>query len=91
MMMILGVAQWMVPRPRPDDGQYGAGVAEAAYWIITSATVLRFLSELARSGSGALILKLAVAAGGLGQIIGLALFFYNLWPRIRTAGARTLD
>jgi len=29
-----------------------------------------------------------VVAGGLGQIVGLALFFHNLWPRIRTVGAR---
>jgi cbb3-type cytochrome oxidase subunit 1 len=88
MMMILGVAQWMFPRPPRDNSQYRLGTAEAAYWIMTSATALRFVSELGRSGSTALILRLAVVAGGLGQIVGLALFFYNLWPRIRTAGAR---
>jgi hypothetical protein len=91
MMMILGVAQWMFPRPPREAGHHRTGVAEAAYWIVTSATVLRFLSELGRSGSDALTFKLAVVAGGLGQIVGLALFFYNLWPRIRTAGARTRE
>jgi heme/copper-type cytochrome/quinol oxidase subunit 1 len=88
MMMILGVAQWMFPRPPRDNSRYRPGTAEAAYWIMTCATALRFVSELARSGSTALTLRVAVVAGSLGQIVGLALFFYNLWPRIRTAGAR---
>jgi len=42
----------------------------------------------ALSGSSPLTLRVAVVADGLGQIVALALFFYNLWPRIRTAGAR---
>ena len=87
MLMILGVAQWMFPRPPRENSHYRPGTAEAAYWIMTCATALRFVSELGRSGSGSIILRVAVVAGGLGQIVGLALFFYNLWPRIRTAGA----
>jgi hypothetical protein len=91
MMMILGVAQWMFPRPARHDVRYRPGAAEAAYWILTTATGLRFVSEVARSTSAAMILKVAVVAGGLGQIVGLAVFFYNLWPRIRTAGARARE
>jgi heme/copper-type cytochrome/quinol oxidase subunit 1 len=88
MMMILGVAQWMFPRPARDDPRYRPQGVEAAYWIITGATVLRFAGEIAREGSAALLVRAIVVAGGLGQIVGLALFFYNLWPRIRTVGAR---
>ena len=90
MMMILGVAQWMFPRPAKDNPRYRPGAAEAAYWIVTAATTLRFAAEIARAGTTASLVKMAVVAGGLGQIIGLALFFYNLWPRIRTVGARPL-
>lgn len=89
MMMILGVAQWMFPRPARDDSRYRPAVAEAAYWILTIGTLARFGAEMARSASDALALRVAVVGGGLGQIAGLALFFYNLWPRIRTAGAGT--
>src|SRR4051812_28957383 len=32
MMMILGVALWMFPRPEREDVRYRPGVAEAAYW-----------------------------------------------------------
>jgi len=88
MMMILGVAQWMFPRPARDDPRYRPQVAEAAYWIMTGATALRFAGEIAREGSAALLVRTIVVAGGLGQIVGLALFFYNLWPRIRTVAAR---
>jgi heme/copper-type cytochrome/quinol oxidase subunit 1 len=88
MMMILGVAQWMFPRPAKDDPRYRPHVAEAAYWVVTAATALRFAAEVARAVTSAPLVKAAVLAGGLGQIAGLALFFYNLWPRIRTVGAR---
>lgn len=91
MMMILGVAQWMFPRPARNDARYRSGAADAAYWIVSAATALRFLGEVARSASLAPIFKLAIVAGGVGQLVGLALFFYNLWPRIRTAGARARD
>lgn len=88
MMMILGVAQWMFPRPPKDDSRYRPQVAEAAYWIMTAATALRFGSEVGREWTAALLVRTLVVAGGLGQIGGLALFFYNLWPRIRTVGAQ---
>jgi heme/copper-type cytochrome/quinol oxidase subunit 1 len=89
MMMILGVAQWMFPRPPTDDARDRARAAELAYWVLTIATALRFAAELARTGTEAGIVRASVVAGGLGQIGGLALFFYGLWPRIRTAGTRS--
>jgi heme/copper-type cytochrome/quinol oxidase subunit 1 len=88
MMMILGVAQWMFPRPAKDDPRYRPQIAEIAYWLMTGATTLRFAADVAREGSAALFVRALVVAGGVGQIVGLALFFYNLLPRIRTVGAR---
>jgi heme/copper-type cytochrome/quinol oxidase subunit 1 len=88
MMMILGVAHWMFPRPIRDDPRYRPGAAETAYWVMTVATALRFAAELASPATAAPLVRAAVVAGGLGQIVGVALFFYNMWPRIRTAGAR---
>lgn len=87
MMMILGVALWMFPRPAKDDPRYRPRAAEAAYWIVSGATALRFASEVGHAAIGATPLKVAMIAGGLGQIVGLAVFFANLWPRIRTTGA----
>jgi len=88
MMMILGVAQWMFPRPAKDDPRSRPWVAEMAYWIVTPATALRFAGDVARASNASPLVRTIAVVGGLGQIVGLALFFYNLWPRIRTVGAR---
>ncbi len=88
LMMILGVALWMFPRPERGDTHFRPGVAEAAYWLVSVSTGVRLIGELLRAVTAAPWLRWSVAAAGLGQILGLCLFFYNLWPRIRTAGAR---
>ena len=38
MMMILGVALWMFPRPDRDDVRYRPALAQAAYWLLTVST-----------------------------------------------------
>jgi uncharacterized protein involved in response to NO len=82
MMMILGVALWMFPRPDRDDVRYRPALAQAAYWLLTVSTAARFVSEV--SSPGPLHRWLTVVAG-LGQVVGLGVFFYNLLPRIRSA------
>ncbi len=86
MMMILGVALWMFPRPAKGDSQYRPAVAETAYWLLASGTLVRVIGELARTRSDALGLRWLVVASGAAQIIGLLLFFHNMWSRIRPAG-----
>jgi heme/copper-type cytochrome/quinol oxidase subunit 1 len=88
MMMILGVALWMFPRPAPNDPRYRPRLAELAYWIIGVTTLARFLGEVGRTTSDAAALRWLVALAGLGQVLGVAMFFYHLWPRIRSPGAR---
>jgi cbb3-type cytochrome oxidase subunit 1 len=83
MMMILGVALWMFPRPGRDDRQFDTRKAEAAYWLITLGTAVRLAGELLRPASGAMPVRWGVVAGGAAQTIGLALFFYAMWSRIR--------
>jgi cbb3-type cytochrome oxidase subunit 1 len=87
LMMIQGVALWMFPRPERGDTHFRPGLAEAAYWLVSVSTGVRLIGEL-RAVTADPWLGWSVAAAGLGQILGLWLFFYNLWPRIRTAGAR---
>ena len=38
MMMILGVALWLFPRPDRDDVRYRPALAETAYWLVTLGT-----------------------------------------------------
>jgi heme/copper-type cytochrome/quinol oxidase subunit 1 len=87
MMMILGVAQWMFPRPAKGDPRYDPRLAEVSYWLLASGTAVRVLGELARSGSEAGWLRWTVLMSGFLQIVGLLLFFANMWPRIRGLGS----
>ena len=83
MMMILGVALWMFPRPARDDRHFDPRLAEAAYWFLAVGTASRVAGELARPLSGATALRWIVVLGGVSQAAGLALFFWTMWTRIR--------
>ena len=83
MMMILGVALWMFPRPAKEDTRFDLRLAEAAYWCVTLGTAVRVLGELLRPGIVAGWLRWAVVLGGAAQAAGLALFFWTMWTRIR--------
>jgi len=87
MFVILGVAQWLFPRAPKDDTRYRPNRLLAAYWILTVATALRIVSEAARAYSDALALRWIVVGAGLGQILGLAVYFYSMWSRIRPVGS----
>jgi len=88
MMMILGVALWLFPRPERADTRYRPALAEAAYWCVTVGTAARVLGELLRTVSGSAWLRWSVVLAGFVQIAGLLLFFYTMWSRIRAVGSQ---
>ena len=83
LMIVMGVATWMFPRPARDDTRYRPELAEAVYWVMTLATALRATAEMVLGLTGAPLLRWLVAAGGLGQLVGAALFALNMWWRVR--------
>ena len=87
LMMVMGVATWMFPRPARDDSRYRPELAEAAYWIMTVATALRALAEVTVAAAGTLGLRWLIALGGLGQLAGAAVFVLNMWWRVRMPAA----
>lgn len=87
MMMILGVALWLFPRPDKSDDRYRPALAEASYWMLTVGSAVRVIGELLRPGLSAGWLRWAALIGGLLQIGALAVFFFNMWSRIRAAGS----
>jgi len=91
MLMIMGVALWLFPRPDKTDTRYKPALAEAAYWLVTAGTAARVVGELLRASSAAAWLRWTVAVAGLAQIAGLALFFYTMWPRIRAVGSQSRE
>jgi cbb3-type cytochrome oxidase subunit 1 len=88
MMMIQGVALWMFPRPDKTDARYRPELAEAAYWLVAVSTAARVVAEVLQPVSGERPLRWVIVLAGTGQVIGILVFFANMWPRIRSAGAR---
>lgn len=83
LMLVMGVATWMFPRPARDDTRYRPELAEAVYWIMTTATALRAVAETLVAFAGTLGLRWIIALAGLGQLAGAALFAVNMWRRVR--------
>jgi len=83
LMMVMGVATWMFPRPARDDTRYRPELAEAVYWVMTMATALRAGAEIAVALAGTLGLRWLIALGGIGQLAGALLFVLNMWWRVR--------
>ena len=91
MLMILGVALWMFPRPAQDDTRYSPRAAEAAYWLVAGGTGARVIGELLRPTVDDAWLRWVVVLAGLAQIAGLATFFHTMWSRIRPVGSRARE
>lgn len=88
MFLILGVGLWLFPRPEKGDERYRPERIEAAYWILMPATAARFLAEAARASFDGSWLGWVVVAGGVGQAVGLGLYFWTMWTRIRPVGSQ---
>ena len=87
LMIVMGVATWMFPRPARDDARYRPELAEAVYWTMTVATCVRAVAELLGAYADSRALRAAIALGGLGQAAGVLLFVVNMWTRVRMPSA----
>jgi heme/copper-type cytochrome/quinol oxidase subunit 1 len=87
MMMILGVALWLFPRPDKTDTRYRPALVEAAYWLLTLGTSVRTIGELARPTLAAGFVRWLIVLSAFAQIAGLLVFFYTMWFRVRGLGS----
>jgi heme/copper-type cytochrome/quinol oxidase subunit 1 len=87
LMIVMGVATWMFPRPARDDARYRPELAEAVYWTMTVATCVRAGAEILGAYADSSALRAAIALGGLGQAAGVLLFVVNMWTRVRMPSA----
>jgi heme/copper-type cytochrome/quinol oxidase subunit 1 len=85
--LILGVALWLFPRAPKGDTRYRPAWISAAYWILTAGTAARIAGEVLRVGSAADWLRWAVLLSGTAQVVGLGVYFWTMWPRIRSVGS----
>lgn len=91
MMMIMGVALWLFPRPDKEDSRYNPSLAGLAYWLVTIGTSGRILGELFRMQTPAMWLRIAVVLFSLTQAAGILVFFHTIWTRIRPLGSRARE
>lgn len=87
MMMIMGVALWLFPRPARDDARYRPELVATAYWLATLGTAGRVGGEVVHLWAHSLWLGWLVVIAGLAQMAGMLLFFWAMWPRIRPVGS----
>ena len=89
MFLILGVALWLFPRAAKEDVRYQPGRVEAAYWVLLAGTGSRFLAEAGRGMHGSRLpwIGWVIVAGGTAQALGLGLYFWSMWSRIRPVGS----
>jgi heme/copper-type cytochrome/quinol oxidase subunit 1 len=87
MFLILGVGLWLFPRPEKEDTRYDPRRISLAYWMLAPSTAGRFTAEVARSAVDARWLAWVVVAAGLGQAMGLLVYFWTMWSRIRPVGS----
>jgi|Deesub1362B_J571_1020462.scaffolds.fasta_scaffold04114_3 uncharacterized membrane protein len=87
MFMILGVAQWMFPRPSRNDQHYSPAMAYFIYYFITFCTAVRFLAEILMRWIWEGWIHHVLVIASLGQVVAFFLFFYNMWTRIRPVGS----
>ena len=87
MMMIMGVALWFFPKAGKDDKKYKPGLILFTYYLITSATALRFIFQIVASVSFLKWIYILVTITSIFQVIAFILFFYSMWGRIRSVGS----
>jgi hypothetical protein len=84
MMMIMGVALWMFPRPASGDVDYRPGRMELVYWMLVVAIPVRAIAELACSWSAARLPHWLVFGASFVEVVAILIFFHNLARRIRS-------
>ncbi len=87
MMMIMGVALWFFPKPAKDDTKYNPSLILFTYWLMTSATALRFIFQVVDSFSYSEVNSYLITIASVLQVSAFGLFFYSMWGRIRSVGS----
>ena len=88
MFLILGVALWLFPRAPKDDTRYSPRRISIVYYVLTLSTATRFICEIVRATSANRILAWLVVISSFGQAVGLLVYFWCMWPRIRGVGSQ---
>ncbi|MDX1660894.1 MAG: hypothetical protein R3326_03805 [Gemmatimonadota bacterium] len=87
LFLILGVALWLFPKPPKGDDRYRPERIDVAFYTLTASTAWRIAGEVSRVWIDATALRWSIAAAGILQLVGFAIYFWTMWPRIRPVGS----
>lgn len=86
MMLIMGIALWLFPRPR-ERVFYSPLLAEATFYIMFTAILFRSAGEVADGFLTFRWISWMIVIASYGEIFGILLFFINIWQRIKPIGS----
>ncbi|MFO1011534.1 MAG: hypothetical protein U1F29_15850 [Planctomycetota bacterium] len=84
LMLIMGVAQWMFPKPAESDTRHKPERAVLAWWLLTIGVSARATGEFVSAYVSSRTLGIAIFAAACLEVLAVIVFFVNLWPRIRS-------
>ncbi len=83
--LIMGVADWMFPRPK--QTRYSEQRAVAVLFILNAGLILRVISEPWLGLRAGLVPQIMLPLSGVLQFLAIALFVFNMWDRIYMPGS----
>lgn len=86
MMLIMGVALWLFPRPR-EKVFYSPFLSEITFYIMFVSILLRSISEILYGFILHNGIRWWLEIGSIGELLGMILFFINIWNRIKPIGS----
>ncbi len=88
MMMIMGVALWFFPRAEKTDKRYNPDVILIVYWVMMLSTSARYIFQFISAFYSSSWVPALITISSTFQVLGIILFFYSMWGRIRAVGSK---
>lgn len=88
MMMIMGVALWFFPRPEKEDTRYNPDRILSIFWLMAISTGGRFMLQVLDAFVDQPMLRVLATLAAVAQGVGMLLYFYSVWGRIRAVGSQ---
>jgi len=86
--IIFGVSMWMFPGRTREEGFVAQKWAWITYFLLNSGLILRVIAEPMTSYSSQQVWKILLITSAVLQVIAVASYIIELWPRIQSKKQR---
>jgi len=86
--IIFGVSMWMFPGRTREEGFIAQKWAWITYFLLNSGLILRVIAEPMTSYSSQQVWKILLITSAVLQVIAVASYIIELWPRIQSKKQR---